>query len=320
MEDSILNFLGEKDSVLEESMGYDGEVWNPDIAEEPKGSWKAKTIVFTCYDKKAIEAPEIWLKNLQTQCSWVMGQLERCPKTGRVHIQGMANLGKSDSRWGFLKGQNTWKAKCKDPEASIRYCSKSRTQLQGPWEFGERPIYGQRAKAAEKQEKIREKNAQILNSDLEQLVHEGELGWRDYKKAKEFQTVFKANEAFKEQKEILHDMDHQWIWGKTGTGKTTQARTNYPDHFLKGKNKWWDGYTGQETVILEDLGKTDSWMGDRLKEWADKWPFEAEFKGGVIRIRPKRIVVTSNYHPMDIWEDKNILDPLERRFNIVNKE
>jgi len=287
-----------------------------DTYTEKKGVWKAKTIVFTCYDKEAVSDPETWLHNMSKSCKWILGQLEQCPKTKRIHIQGMANSGKEASRWGFLKGQSTWKAQCIDPIASMVYCRKAKSQIQGPWEFGDQPVFGQAEKAQHKQELLKKKNEEIINGDLQKMVMNGELGWRDYRKAKEFQTMFKADCKFKEQQIIEHDMDHQWIYGPTGTGKTTHARTTYPDHFIKGKNKWWDGYTGQETVIMEDIGKSDVWMGDRLKEWADKWPFEAEFKGGVIRIRPKRIVVTSNYHLRDLWEDPNVYEPLERRFKI----
>ena len=39
---------------------------------------------------------------------------------------------------------------------------------------------------------------------------------------------------------------------------------------------------------------------ERLKNWADKFPFQAEFKGGSMLIRPARIVVTSNYTPQQV--------------------
>jgi len=290
-----------------------------DTLYEDKEKFRCRTIVFTCYDKNALDDPEAWLRTLQKSCAWTLGQLEKCPKTGRVHIQGMANS-KQPLAWQQLKGQSTWKRQCIAPEASIKYCSKSKSQLDGPWEFGERPKFGQQAKSETAKLKNQAKVQAIVNGNVEQLVASGDISWKDYLNAKKFKQAYMANVKAQEQKDqpIDHGMPHEWIWGPTGTGKTTYARTTYPDHYLKDKNKWWDDYIGQETVIIEDLGKKDAeWIGDRLKIWADKWPFKAEFKNGTMdSIRPKRIIVTSNYHIKDLWEDPQITEPLERRFNI----
>lgn len=291
---------------------------------DTKEKFRCRTIVFTCYDKEAVDDPEAWLRLFQkNECDWVLGQLEKCPTTERIHIQGMA-YSKNPMAWACLKGKSTWKRQCISPEASIVYCSKSKTQLQGPWEFGTRPKFGQTEKSKAGNEKKAAQAQLILDSRVEDLIKSGDVSWKDYEKAKKFKQAFMANEKAHQQRgnPIDHGMPHEWIWGPTGTGKTTMARTQNPNHYLKDKNKWWDDYFGQDAVIIEDLGKKDAeWIGDRLKIWADKWPFKAEFKNGTMdAIRPNKIVVTSNYHIRQLWEDPMVYEPLERRFNIINKQ
>jgi len=108
-----------------------------------------------------------------------------------------------------------------------------------------------------------------------------------------------------------------WIWGPTGTGKSKKVWDEYPDAYRKMCNKWWDGYNDQPTVVLEDIGLTHEYLGDHLKIWADRFPFRSEMKGRTVMLRPERIVITSNYHPDQLWKDPGVLNPILRRFAIV---
>jgi len=48
-----------------------------------------------------------------------------------------------------------------------------------------------------------------------------------------------------------------------------------------------------------------------LKVWGDHYPFTAEGKGYTLdKIRPKRIIVTSNYRISDIYEDPKDHEPI----------
>lgn len=114
------------------------------------------------------------------------------------------------------------------------------------------------------------------------------------------------------------DPPNEWIYGGTGVGKSFRARQENPTAFLKQANKWWDRYNGEDTVIIEDLGLTHQYLGDHLKIWADKYAFPVEIKCSGDRIRPKKLVITSNYHIKDIWTDPNIVEPLLRRFKVIH--
>ena len=121
----------------------------------------------------------------------------------------------------------------------------------------------------------------------------------------------------KRKLEPLNELQNHWYYGDSGTGKSLKARTDYPDAYIKMNNKWWDGYDGQETVIIEDFNLEQAkFLAHHLKIWSDHYGFPAERKGGTIFIRPQRIIVTSNYSIQEAFsEDKTgALEPLTRRF------
>jgi len=112
----------------------------------------------------------------------------------------------------------------------------------------------------------------------------------------------------------------EWWYGPTGTGKSHQIWTQYPIHYDKQINKWWDGYKHEDVVVIEEADpKKCEHMAYFFKRWMDRYPFQAEIKGATLpQIRPKKIIVTSNYTLQECFPNKEDYEPLKRRIKEVH--
>lgn len=107
-----------------------------------------------------------------------------------------------------------------------------------------------------------------------------------------------------------------WLWGESGAGKSVAARARYPNLYRKHLNKWWTGYKGQENILVEDVDVDAArWIGRDLLEWADHYAFSIEIKYGGAVIRPKAIIVTSQWTIEELFRaDPRRVTALQRRY------
>jgi hypothetical protein len=133
------------------------------------------------------------------------------------------------------------------------------------------------------------KNKRLRDTPLNELIDSGEISIMDVRKLKNAKLdLAQEKPAFG-----ATDVRGTWIYGPPGTGKSRSARADYGDDiYLKAQNKWWDGYTGQQTVILDDMD--NGALGHHLKIWTDRYACTGEVKGGTIKRPPLSPLSRSN--------------------------
>ncbi len=137
-------------------------------------------------------------------------------------------------------------------------------------------------------------------------------------KIRYWRTLCSIEEFYCPKPKTLSTLDHQWYYGNTGTGKSRKAREENPDAYIKSPNKWWDDYQGEDTVIIEEWSPVHQVLASHLKTWCDHYAFRAERKGGSMLIRPKKIIITSNYSIPECFELSQDSQPILRRFHTTH--
>lgn len=246
----------------------------------------------------------------EIECKYVAYSKEVAPTTGTPHLQGWItfhNPKTIQAARALLIGchVNVMHGSIAQNDT---YCSKSSELVHR----GEKPISNDNKGRAEKLRWQRAKDM-AKTGDLDSI--DADIYIRCYNTLK---NIAKDNQT----KPAPADVKCFWIHGPTGTGKSHVVETKFPNCYKKPMDdlKWFDLYQDEEVVYLEDIDKYQVKWGGMLKRLADRWPMMASIKGTMKYIRPKIVIVTSNYTPEEIWCDQATLDPLLRRFTVILKE
>lgn len=237
------------------------------------------------------------IKNLcNNKVTFVAYSHEIAPSTGTPHLQGYLHhtekINFSNIRKWFPWHVEIMRGSIHDNEV---YCSKQDTLLK----FGTEP-------------KSAKESTKLAANERWNLAKAGDFEQLDPENIKTYEYIFAKYRPKPPSRPVL---DNIFIQGPSGCGKSRWAHETYPDAYIKGWHQWWDGYTDQEVVILDDMSpRHTKEFQDYLKYWLDHYPFDAQVKGGRILIRPKLMIVTSQYSLDELFPEDKSQEAQERRF------
>lgn len=175
---------------------------------------------------------------------YLVYQKEKCPKTGREHLQGYVQLVTKLRLAGVKKlfpdpATHFEKARG-SAEQAAGYCKKEESRIDGPWEFGTLTKERQRSDLADVCAKVQ------AGTPLTKIMEEDPSTYvRNYRGLAQLASHFTPRRNWKTEVYIL--------WGPTGVGKTRHVYDSYDRVYTKADPKWWCGYTDQETVLIDDV-------------------------------------------------------------------
>lgn len=268
-------------------------------------------ICFTIYEYNIGEKNEDWVNRFESIGDiqyYVVGK-ETCPDTKRKHLQGYIEFTKEHT---FNKLQKNLKnihfeGRLGTQEEAIKYCKK-----EGDYqEYGTPKQQGKRTDL-----KIIIDDIQSGKTNTDSIIINEPMLFHQYGR-----TLEKAEDI------ALRTRYRNWTtqgilyWGKTGTGKTYRAFQDFSPstHYVLNLNDngWWDGYKGQETVIINEFRGQITYS--ELLDLVDKYPKTVKRRGREpVPFLAKTLILTSPMRIEDIYhrlnDDKDSFDQFYRRF------
>lgn len=241
-----------------------------------------------------------------------MGQLERCPKTGKEHLQFYVELLKKSTISGTKKLIDMPTAHLESARGSslqcIEYCSKEDTRIGGPWEY--------KQKMTESPSTLKEWDVldSLQKMTVRELLMEKPTLWRN------IQALTKVKEIMRKQISRTQMPNVVWLWGDAGTGKSMIAykiAEYVGDYYVKCKEEqYWNGYEQQKLIIVDDIGEGDM-TGSSYKSLCDRYAYKVKRKlESPVDINSDWIIFTSNYSPTEVFK-KDDHRAITRRIKIL---
>jgi len=233
------------------------------------------------------------------ECEYMIFGFEVCPDTAKKHLQGYHYYSNArlypNKKWRDLtnltKNGRDFISNG-SPLQNRDYCSK----LGDFWEFGECPKQGARTDWEQARSQLHG------GSDISSVIE----------MQPQLLPCIRSLERYQQLslRPLNRDVKVICIIGESGTGKSRWAYDNHPNLYSKPEGQWYDGYSGQTTLLLDDYYGEIPYS--QFLKILDRYPLQLPVKGGFIYAQYDTIIITSNKHP-ETWYVQGFTPALKRR-------
>lgn len=240
---------------------------------------------------------------------------EEVGESGTPHLQGYAEL-KSQLRLSTIKKipgleRAHIEKRMGSQEQAIAYCKKPDTV--NIHEVGTPKADGVRHDLMEARDRIMKGE-----NTVDEITVETPIMYHQYGR-----TLNRLEDIALRKKFRTWMTEGIWLWGKTGVGKSHEVFKDFDPSthysYNVNDNGWWDGYTGQEVVIINEFRGQIAYS--ELLDLCDKWPKTVKRRNREpVPFLAKKIYITSCGPPEKIYnsvfDDQERVDQLYRRFQV----
>lgn len=249
------------------------------------------------------------MKDIQSwDCDYLIFGREE-GESGTPHLQGYVEW-KSSKRFSTMKKLNSrihWEARRGTPDEASAYCKKDGDFF----EKGEISKQGKRKDLDQLRDDILNGRS-VDNITIEEPTYYHQYG----------RTLSRIEDIRLRQQFRTWEPECFWYYGESGSGKTSIWRTTYnpnTDYLWQNDNGWFDGYTGQETMIIDEFRGQIPYAELLSICGGAPWGLRRRNREPAPCL-VKKVIITSVLRPEQVYHNlarEDSLDQLYRRFIVA---
>lgn len=272
---------------------------------------QATSALVTSFSSQVIDTFKS-IQSLPSNIGYMVGQVEKCPDTGSVHLQAYVQLRRKGTKSVFQSAigdsvANVQFQKHGSVQAMVNYCQKEESRVEGPWEYGILVTSGSnkrklREAVEQSPDRMADEDPKVYRRIMARIMQE--------KYVEKFKFTHDKRPWQIKLEEIISkpadDRQIIWVYGEKGNeGKSTYAKKLYTEGWFysrggKVQDILYSYAMKPEAHVVFDIPRSqkDYINYSVIEQLKDGLCTSVKYEPIMIsRIEPIHVVVMANFKP-----------------------